>query len=221
MADGKKTPKSKYTADRNIPGAFEGETVTRRRAMTLVAHGAGATAAMAFTLPVLGFAAGSAIFERPDPIWTPIGPLEEIPDDTYIPKVITVVRGVGEIGKTTAYVRRYNPNIDSERFQEVIALSTRCMHLGCPVRFVAASQRFICPCHGGVYDFEGKVDGGPPVRPLDRFYIRLREGQVEVGPRYSVDSELQRFPSYRDPGQDLDGIGQYLFPGRFSTPKVN
>ena len=37
-----------------------------------------------------------------------------------------------------------------------------------------AAQRFICPCHGGVYDFDGKVAGGPPVRPLDRFYTRSR-----------------------------------------------
>jgi hypothetical protein len=94
------------------------------------------------------------------------------------------------------------------------------MHLGCPVRYTEAAQRFICPCHGGVYDFEGKVDGGPPVRPLDRFYTRVRNGQVEVGPRYSVNGDLKRFPSYRDPGQDLDGIGQYLYPGRFSTPKL-
>jgi Rieske Fe-S protein len=221
VADAKKTPKSKYTADRNIPGAFEGETVTRRRAMTLVAHGAGATAAMAFTLPALGFAAGSALFERPEPIWTPIGKPDEFPNDTYIPKVITVVKGVGEVGKTTAYIRRYNPEIDSKKYQEFIAISTRCMHLGCPVRYVDASKRFICPCHGGVYDFEGKVDGGPPVRPLDRFYVRLRNGQVEVGPRYSVNGELKRFPSYRDPGEDLDGIGQYLYPGRFSTPKLD
>jgi Rieske Fe-S protein len=221
VADAKKTPKSKYTADRNIPGAFEGETVTRRRAMTLVAHGAGATAAMAFTLPALGFAAGSALFERPAPIWTPIGKPDEFPNDTYIPKVITVVKGVGEVGKTTAYIRRYNPDIDSKKYQEFIAISTRCMHLGCPVRYVDASKRFICPCHGGVYDFEGKVDGGPPVRPLDRFYVRERNGQVEVGPRYSVNGELRRFPSYRDPGEDLDGIGQYLYPGRFSTPKLD
>ena len=80
-------------------------------------------------------------------------------------------------------------------------------------------QRFICPCHGGVYGFNGEVVGGPPVRPLDRFYTRMRNGQVEVGPRYSVNSEFERFPSYRDPGQPLDGIGQYLYPGRFSTPK--
>jgi hypothetical protein len=127
---------------------------------------------------------------------------------------------VGEVGKTTVYIRRYNPDIDQERFQDFIALSTRCMHLGCPVRYTPAAQRFICPCHGGVYDFEGKVDGGPPVRPLDRFYNRVRNGQVEIGPRYSVNSELNRYPSYRDPGQDLDGIGQYIYPGRFSTPKL-
>ena len=222
MADRiKKTAKSKYTADRNMPGAFEGETVTRRRLMTGVAHGAGGIAAAAFTLPVLGFAAGSAIFARPDPIWTPVGKPEDFPDDTYVPVVKTEVEGVGEVGKTTAYVRRYNPEIDSAKYQDFVALSTRCNHLGCPVRYTDASKKFICPCHGGVYDFEGKVDGGPPVRPLDRFYTRIRNGQLELGPRYSVNGELKRFPSYRDPGQDLDGIGQYLYPGRFSTPKVN
>ncbi|MBA3406594.1 MAG: (2Fe-2S)-binding protein, partial [Solirubrobacterales bacterium] len=39
MADGRKEPKSKYTLDQGIPGAFEGETVTRRRFMTATAHG--------------------------------------------------------------------------------------------------------------------------------------------------------------------------------------
>ena len=34
MPDRRETSQSSYTADRNIPGAFEGETVTRRRFMT-------------------------------------------------------------------------------------------------------------------------------------------------------------------------------------------
>jgi menaquinol-cytochrome c reductase iron-sulfur subunit len=59
------------------------------------------------------------------------------------------------------------------------------------------------------------------VRPLDRFYTRVRNNVVEVGPRYSVNSEFTRFPSYRDPAQPLDGIGQYVYPGRFSTPKLD
>ncbi len=182
MPDPRKTPKSKYTADRQMPGAFEGETVTRRRFMTLTAHGAGAVAASAFLLPALGFAAGSAIFERPEVQWETVGRPEDFPTDTYIPKVITEVSGVGEIGKTTVYMRARNEEIDPPRDPDIpgtddfVAISTRCMHLGCPVRYVEASARFICPCHGGVYDFVGAVSGGPPVRPLDRFFVRLENG---------------------------------------------
>jgi menaquinol-cytochrome c reductase iron-sulfur subunit len=43
-----------------MPGAFEGETVTRRNFMAAVTHGSGGIAAMAFTLPALGFARSSA-----------------------------------------------------------------------------------------------------------------------------------------------------------------
>jgi menaquinol-cytochrome c reductase iron-sulfur subunit len=221
----KKQPKSKYTADRGIPGAFEGETVTRRRFMVGSANALGGIAAAAFALPALGFAAGTAIFERPKASWEPIGPTGDFPSDSYVPRVVTEVTGVGEVGKTTVYVRARNAEIDGPPDPEIdtnfVAISTRCMHLGCPVRYVDAAKRFICPCHGGVYDFRGAVAGGPPVRPLDRFYTRVRGGQVEIGPRYSVNSEFDRHPKYRDPGQPLDGIGQYLYPGRFSTPLLN
>jgi menaquinol-cytochrome c reductase iron-sulfur subunit len=221
VADVRKQPQSKYTADRNIPGAFEGETVTRRRLMTLTVHGAGAVAASAFLLPALGFAAGSAIFERAPVIWTPVGKPGDFPDNDYVPRVVTTTLGIGEVGKTTVYMRAHNPQIDGPQLdvEPFIALSSRCMHLGCPVRWTSAANRFICPCHGGVYDFTGRVSGGPPVRPLDHFYTRVRNGLVEVGPRYSVNSQFKRFPSYRDPGEPLDGIGQYIYPGRFSTAK--
>jgi Rieske Fe-S protein len=221
VADPRKPTQSKYTADRNIPGAFEGETVTRRRLMTLTVHGAGAVAASAFLLPALGFAAGSAIFERAPVIWTPVGKPGDFPNNDYVPRVVTTTLGIGEVGKTTVYMRSHNPSIDGPQLavEPFIALSSRCMHLGCPIRWTSAANRFICPCHGGVYDFTGRVSGGPPVRPLDHFYTRVRNGLVEVGPRYSVNSHFKRFPSYRDPGEPLDGIGQYIYPGRFSTAK--
>lgn len=213
--------KSKYTTDRRIPGAFEGETVSRRRFMTGTAHTAGAVAASAFLLPSVAFALGP-VFEATPVVWQDIGAPDEFPIDTYIPKTITIAEGVGEAGKSTAYVRRFNADIDTEpkdEFNDYIALSTRCMHLGCPVRYVSAAERFICPCHGGVYDFRGNVDGGPPVRPLDRFYTRVRGGRVELGPRFSVNREIKRF-SPRDPGAPLDGVGQYLYPSRPSIRKL-
>jgi menaquinol-cytochrome c reductase iron-sulfur subunit len=220
MADRRET-KSKYTTDRLIPGAFEGETVTRRRLMTGSAHLAGAVAASAFALPALGFALGP-VFEKKDEPWNDVGTPGDFPDNTYVPKIITTTTGIGEAGKTTAYIRRRNPAIDKEpadRYNQFVAISTRCMHLGCPVRFVEAAGRFICPCHGGVYDFRGMVDGGPPVRPLDRFYTEVKNGRLLVGPRYSVNRELKRF-SPRDPGEALDGIGQYLYPSRPTIRKL-
>jgi phenylpropionate dioxygenase-like ring-hydroxylating dioxygenase large terminal subunit len=85
------------------------------------------------------------------------------------------------------------------------------------VRWVTPAQRFVCPCHGGVYDLQGKVTGGPPPRPLDRFETRVKDGQVQIGPRFSVNSQLKRF-SPRDPGEHLDGLWKYLYPKRFTVP---
>src|SRR3954451_4139982 len=193
MADRRQT-KSKYTTDRRIPGAFDGETVTRRRFMTGTANVAGAVAASAFALPALGFALGP-VFEKHEQRWQAVGAVADFGEQTYIPKVIDLVDGIGQAGKSTVYIRKRNPKIDTEpvdQYNKFVAISTRCMHLGCPVRFVEAAGRFICPCHGGVYNFRGEVDGGPPVRPLDRFYTRIKNGQLEIGPRFSVNRELKR-----------------------------
>ena len=220
MAD-RREAKSKYTADRGIPGAFEGETITRRRLMTGTVQVTGIAATAAFVLPALGFALGP-LFEKHEQPFQAVGPPSDFNAATYIPKVITIVSGIGQAGKRTVYIRKRNPRIDTEpsdKWNQFIAISTRCMHLGCPVRFVEAAGRFICPCHGGVYNFRGEVDGGPPVRPLDRFYTRVRNGQLEIGPRFSVNRELKRF-SPRDPGEALDGIGQYLYPSRPTVRKL-
>ena len=212
-------PPPKYTEDREMPGAFEGETVTRRRMMTRTVHAAGAVAAAAMTLPVLGFAIGP-VFDRQPDTWQNVGPLSNFPKYTYQPVTMTIVPGVGEAGYSLAYVRKHVDSIDGpvkDQYDHIVAISSRCVHVGCPVRFVPAASAFVCPCHGGVYDFRGIRTGGPPPRPLDRFYTLIRDGNVLIGPRYSVNNELRRFAP-RDPGQPLDGIGQYLYPARFSTP---
>ncbi|HEX7292290.1 MAG TPA: (2Fe-2S)-binding protein, partial [Conexibacter sp.] len=103
MADDRYKKSSPYTADRGIPGAFEGETVTRRRFMGATTHTLGAVAASAFALPALGFALGP-VFERTKQPWQAVGPLDDFTQDTYVPRVIQIVSGIGEAGKTTVYV---------------------------------------------------------------------------------------------------------------------
>jgi menaquinol-cytochrome c reductase iron-sulfur subunit len=206
-----------------MPGAFEGETVTRRGLMTGGAMAAGGIASAAFGLPALGFALGP-IFndDEVNKAWQDVGNEDDFNDQTYVAKVITLVATVGEAGKTTIYVRKAapedrSPSDKGKQPMPYIAISTRCAHLGCPVRYVQASEKFICPCHGGVYNKQGGVDGGPPVRPLDRFYTKTENGRVFVGKRFSLNSKLERFAP-RDPSNHLDGLWQYLYPSRPSTP---
>ena len=196
-------------------GYFEGESMTRRTAFALGGQALGGIAVVAVALPVVGFAL-APVFDRPEETWESVGPLTDYTRDTYRQAVITQVYGVGDSGKTTVYIRRGSPDL-GESPDQVIAISTRCAHLGCPVRFVRAAGNFICPCHGGVYDFEGKVIGGPPVRPLDRFQTRVSDaGMLEIGPRYSVTSDLEPVRA-RDPGEYTGGIWEYLYPPRFTT----
>jgi Rieske Fe-S protein len=213
-----KTKKSPYAADRGIPAAYEGETVTRRRFMELNALTVGGIASAAFGLPALGFAVGPMFEKTTVAGYEPVGVEADFSADDYTQKVITIVDDVAEAGKTTVYVRRTNPKLDNDKFrQPYVAISNRCMHVGCPIRYVQASQRFICPCHGGIYDFQGIVIGGPPVRPLDRFRTRVRDGVVEVGRRFSVTDALDEMYSPRDPSNHLDGLWQYLYPARPTT----
>ncbi len=198
------------------PGYFEGESMTRRKALNVAVQAVGGVAGAVIVLPAVGFAV-APIFDQPEERWESVGPVGRFRADTYKPVVFTLTEGVGEAGKTTAYVRRGDPNsFPGESAGEFIAISTRCAHLGCPVKFVSVAGNFICPCHGGVYDFEGKVLGGPPVRPLDRFQTRVRDGQVQVGPRYSVTSQLDPVRA-RDPGEFTGGIWNVLYPPRPST----
>ena len=79
----------------------------------------------------------------------------------------------GVTARTAAWLRRD----DAESFT---AFAVNCTHLGCPVRWLADAQLFLCPCHGGVYNGDGSVAAGPPPKPLPRYPVRVREGRVEI-----------------------------------------
>jgi menaquinol-cytochrome c reductase iron-sulfur subunit len=55
-----------------------------------------------------------------------------------------------------------------------------CTHLKCPYYWDEKLGIFSCPCHGGKYDIDGKVLGGPPPRPLDRWEYIVNQGEIEV-----------------------------------------
>lgn len=84
---------------------------------------------------------------------------------------------------------------------QLFALSTICTHLGCIPNWLAADQKFKCPCHGSGFYMNGVNFEGPAPRPLERFKVAL-EGEVVV-----VDKSLK----FR---QEL---GQWENPASFIT----
>ena len=49
----------------------------------------------------------------------------------------------------------------------LVAVSTRCTHLGCQLNWNAAERSWDCPCHGSRFNPEGRVLQGPAVRDLE------------------------------------------------------
>lgn len=61
---------------------------------------------------------------------------------------------------------------------DVYALSLVCTHLGCTV--TVSPHEISCPCHGSVFDREGKVVKGPAARPLPRHTVEERGDALVV-----------------------------------------
>ena len=61
------------------------------------------------------------------------------------------------------------------------ALSAICTHLGCTPRWLAADNKFKCPCHGSGFRPSGINFEGPAPRPLERLKIALADdGQLLI-----------------------------------------
>ena len=84
-----------------------------------------------------------------------------------------------EPGTVTAFVRGkfYLARLADGGF---LALSRTCTHLGCTVPWVAAQNKFICPCHSSEFNISGEVISPPAPRALDIFEITIENNIVKV-----------------------------------------
>lgn len=61
-----------------------------------------------------------------------------------------------------------------------LAMSRRCTHLSCTVPWVAAENKFICPCHASEFDIRGEVTSPPAPRALDLYEVEIRNNVLTV-----------------------------------------
>jgi menaquinol-cytochrome c reductase iron-sulfur subunit len=159
------------TADNEASAPIE----SRRRFLARLSIGLGAVGAVAIGVPVVGFLIRPLFTKKPRE-WRPVGKVDDFTvGTTNLVKYTdpSSVQWTGVSGNTAAWLRR-------EGEQTFTAFSINCSHLGCPVRWLADADLFMCPCHGGVYYKDGTVAGGPPPQPLTKYPVRVNNGQVEI-----------------------------------------
>ncbi|MBI1873750.1 MAG: Rieske 2Fe-2S domain-containing protein [Acidobacteria bacterium] len=71
------------------------------------------------------------------------------------------------------------------------AILSTCTHLGCTPNYLAAENKFKCPCHGSGFRLTGINFEGPAPRPLERARIVLADdGQILVDKGRKFQFEL-------------------------------
>jgi cytochrome b6-f complex iron-sulfur subunit len=96
--------------------------------------------------------------------------------------------------KTVAIVRSPN-NPD-----QLLAVSPKCTHQGCDVKWAAAEKRYECPCHASNFGAEGEVLNGPATKPLIAYSAKIVGTQVLVKiatKPISVDPRTKANPASR------------------------
>jgi len=63
---------------------------------------------------------------------------------------------------------------------EFVVFSRSCTDLGCPLDHDPGSGCFFCPCHGGIFAYDGSRLAGPPNGPMHRYAHRVRNGVLEI-----------------------------------------
>src|SRR3990172_7904594 len=137
----------------------------RRTLVRLVNTGLGViTAALAGLAGVAAAPRSAAASRR----WRRAASIFDLPPNTPFTAVLAERRDDGWLETRKQIVVFLDREGDGYR-----ALSATCTHLGCRVRWDETRSQFLCPCHGGVYDREGRVVAGPPPAPLTQLAVRV------------------------------------------------
>lgn len=107
--------------------------------------------------------------------WRKAATIFDLPPNTPFAAVMAERKADGWFETSKQAVVYIDKQGDSYR-----AFSATCTHLGCRVTWNTEKSQYLCPCHGGVYDRDGKVVAGPPPTGLTAVNVRLNAQTSEI-----------------------------------------
>jgi len=151
------------------------KNLNRRSFLMKILIGSGAILGSVTMIPFVG-ALIAPLLRKTPAVWRTIGKV----DDFEVGKTVLVkfknskpLPWTGLASETASWLRRKSED-------EFDAFTINCAHLGCPVRWEADAELFLCPCHGGVYNKDGSYAAGPPPHGLPKYPVRVRNKMVEI-----------------------------------------
>ena len=155
---------------------LEEERVSRRTLLMNVGIALNAAVALMIATPVVAYVLGPVLKRKNYLEWIAIGDVHDFPRGET--KLVTYRNPFtdswdGATANVPAYVRCA---LDGA----ITVFAINCAHLGCPVRWFAESQLFMCPCHGGVYYADGSRASGPPERGLFTYEMKVEGGKLMI-----------------------------------------
>jgi menaquinol-cytochrome c reductase iron-sulfur subunit len=128
-------------------------------------------------VPVLRYVLYPLYAKSSKSIWTPIGEMDDFSDlsqPILKPLALKQVDGWREVDSSQSVYVTKGPHGNLE------VLSSICPHLGCTVGWREKQDDFFCPCHGSIFDSDGKRVSGPTPRGLDTLPHKVMDGKLLV-----------------------------------------
>lgn len=154
----------------------EEKQITRREFSSIAIWAIGGLITVGIGLPAIAYIVGPALERSATDDWIHVGAASKVELGAPTLFKVKIQRKSGWIvndEELSIYVR----TDDGRTFT---AMSNVCTHLGCRVRWAADRKQFFCPCHNGVFDQEGNVLSGPPPKPLNRYEVKVEDGQLSI-----------------------------------------
>ena len=127
-------------------------------------------------LPAIGFILSPALKAQKSEGKISLGPLANYP--VGVPTLFSFTRT--KVNGWEKTVNSYGVYVLRKSDTDIAVRSNVCTHLSCRVTWKDDLKEYVCPCHDGHFDIDGKVVSGPPPRPLDQYAASIENDNITI-----------------------------------------
>ncbi|MEI7556997.1 ubiquinol-cytochrome c reductase iron-sulfur subunit [Candidatus Chlorohelix sp.] len=154
----------------------------------IYAVGAGVTAVIA--VPAVGYFIAPATSSESADVFVSVGKVADFANQLDIKeKLLRDVAYTDSFKPATinrkVFIRAIKANASVA--DDFLVLSSICTHAGCSVGYRAAQKDLYCGCHGSQFDKDGIRTAGPAPRPLDKYAVTIKNGEIMINVFKSVE----------------------------------